>query len=118
MSDPPFEANRGFKIAGGFAWGPQALLLNRRETRRASTEQRGAAQPGKGGCARRTSFVRRAHPPAIFFRPCFFSEAKKAKERFKVVVVGGGSDRWASRTSVYPKILKGYVAFVNRLVPG
>ena len=28
-----------------------------------------------------------------FFRPCFFSEAKKAKERFKVVVVGGGSDR-------------------------
>ena len=27
------------------------------------------------------------------FRPCFFSEAKKAKERFKVVVVGGGSDR-------------------------
>ena len=37
-----------------------------------------------------------------FFRPCFFSEAKKAKERFKVVVVGGGSDRWASRTSVYP----------------
>ena len=37
-----------------------------------------------------------------FFRPCFFSEAKKAKERFKVVVVGGVSDRWASRTSVYP----------------
>ena len=53
-----------------------------------------------------------------FFRPCFFSEAKKAKERFKVVVVGGGSDRWASRTSVYPYILKGYVAFVSRLVPG
>ena len=52
------------------------------------------------------------------FRPCFFSEAKKAKERFKVVVVGGGSDRWASRTSVYPYILKGYVAFVSRLVPG
>ena len=39
---------------------------------------------------------------SYFFRPCFFSEAKKAKERFKVVVVGGGSDRWASRTSVYP----------------
>ena len=36
----------------------------------------------------------------------------------KVVVVGGGSDRWASRTSVYPYILKGYVAFVSRLVPG
>ena len=53
-----------------------------------------------------------------FFRPCFFSEAKKAKERFKVVVVGGGSDRWASCTSVYPYILKGYVAFVSRLVPG
>ena len=53
-----------------------------------------------------------------FFRPCFFSEAKKAKERFKVVVVGGGSDRWASRTSVYPYIVKGYVAFVSRLVPG
>ena len=37
-----------------------------------------------------------------FFRPCFFSEAKKAKERFKVVVVGGSSDRWASTASVYP----------------
>ena len=37
-----------------------------------------------------------------FFRPCFFSEAKKVKERFKVVVVGGGSDRWASPASVYP----------------
>ena len=37
-----------------------------------------------------------------FFRPCFFSEAKKVKERFKVVVVGGGSDRWASPASVCP----------------
>ena len=37
-----------------------------------------------------------------FFRPCFFSEAKKAKKRFKVVVVGGSSDRWASTASVYP----------------
>ena len=36
------------------------------------------------------------------FRPCFFSEAKKAKERFKVVVLGGSSDRWASTASVYP----------------
>ena len=53
-----------------------------------------------------------------FFRSCFFSEAKKAKERFKVVVVGGGSDRWASPVSVYPQILNGYVAFVSRLVPG
>ena len=56
--------------------------------------------------------------PATFFRPCFFSEAKKAKERFKVVVVGGGSDRWASPVSVYTQILNGYVAFVSRLAPG
>ena len=40
--------------------------------------------------------------PQNFFRPCFFSEAKKVKERFKVVVVGGGSDRWASPASVCP----------------
>ena len=34
------------------------------------------------------------------------------------MVVGGGSDRWASPVSVYTQILNGYVAFVSRLAPG
>ena len=55
----------------------------------------------------------------IFHIPAF-SDSKKAMERFKLVVKGGGSDQWASRSSILHLSINSarFISFIARLALG